>query len=241
MAAAVQLLTIVPVPAAKPDERSVRWAVAWYPLVGLLIAGPACAVWIAAEPLGTVLQGALSLAVWAWMTGFLHIDGLCDTADAVLARKTVKQRLRILHDTKTGAFALAATAITLIVKFAALSELWTATGILVVPVVARTWVTVQMIAFRLYEGSKLGAGNLPSKAAVATALLLGGSATAAVAWIQEIAMLDVLMIHGLTFGLFFALGFWFSRRLGGLGGDPWGASIELAEAILLVAFVGAAV
>ena len=51
-------------------------------------------------------------------SGFLHIDGFMDTSDAVLSRRPVEDKLRILKDPHTGAFAVIMTAALFILQFA---------------------------------------------------------------------------------------------------------------------------
>src|SRR5262245_48439166 len=77
------LLTVLPVGGS-------RWApvraVAWYPAVavvlGALLAGAAA---VSFEWLSPLLAAALVVALWAVLTGALHLDGLADTADAAFA------------------------------------------------------------------------------------------------------------------------------------------------------------
>ena len=50
---------------------------------------------------------ALLLAVCPWLcTGFLHLDGYMDVCDAVLSRRDLATRQRILKDSHCGAFAV---------------------------------------------------------------------------------------------------------------------------------------
>ncbi len=50
---------------------------------------------------------ALVLAAVPWLaTGFLHLDGYMDVCDAVLSRRDLATRQRILKDSHCGAFAV---------------------------------------------------------------------------------------------------------------------------------------
>src|SRR5690606_41444159 len=80
---ALQFLTRLPVrlpglPTAQENGRSLLW----YPLVGLLIGSLLVLAWLLLQGVSTGLQAALLLAIWVWLSGGLHVDGLADTADA---------------------------------------------------------------------------------------------------------------------------------------------------------------
>ena len=50
---------------------------------------------------------ALLLAAFPWLcSGFIHLDGFMDVCDAVLSRRDLEQRQRILKDSHCGAFAV---------------------------------------------------------------------------------------------------------------------------------------
>ena len=60
------------------------------------------------------------LAVFPFfVTGFLHLDGYMDTSDAVLSRRPLEDKLRILKDPHTGAFSVIMIAFLFILQFAA--------------------------------------------------------------------------------------------------------------------------
>ena len=96
----------IPCPKKIWRESARRRMVACLPLVGL-IAGLVWAgcVWLSAFlplPLGALLCAA---APWL-VTGFLHLDGFMDVCDAVLSRRDLETRQRILKDSHCGAFAV---------------------------------------------------------------------------------------------------------------------------------------
>ena len=76
------------------------------PFVGLAVGG----VWVLAAYLARFLPatvGGLLLAAAPWLaTGFLHLDGFMDVCDAVLSRRDLPERRRILKDSHCGAFAV---------------------------------------------------------------------------------------------------------------------------------------
>ncbi|PID53263.1 MAG: adenosylcobinamide-GDP ribazoletransferase, partial [Micrococcales bacterium] len=108
---AVGFLTVIPVPHHPVRDRDFSRASGYYPLAGYLIgATVAATLWAASLVLPPVVTGALAGAVWLGVTGMLHIDGLVDSADAVLAAKPPAERLRIFDDVHVGAFGVGAGA-----------------------------------------------------------------------------------------------------------------------------------
>ena len=96
----------IPCPCKRWDERARQKMLVCLPLVGLVVGG----VWAV---LALLLRGApvglraLLLAVCPWLcTGFLHLDGYMDVCDAILSRRDLATRQKILKDSHCGAFAV---------------------------------------------------------------------------------------------------------------------------------------
>ena len=98
----------IPCPCRIWDEKARPHMVACLPLTG----GVVGLVWAAmawllqrlgcAAPLRAVL---LAAAPWL-VTGFLHLDGYMDVCDALLSRRDLATRQKILKDSHCGAFAV---------------------------------------------------------------------------------------------------------------------------------------
>src|SRR5919109_1456792 len=99
---ALGLLTILPV--CYDAQRISARALAWYPLIGLLMG----VVLVAARELTRfvlpdLVATVLVVALWVVITGGLHLDGFSDACDALFAAATHERRLEILHDVHLGA------------------------------------------------------------------------------------------------------------------------------------------
>ncbi|HBN52971.1 MAG TPA: adenosylcobinamide-GDP ribazoletransferase [Stenotrophomonas sp.] len=228
----IQFLTRLPTPQVKDfrDDDLSRAAV-YNPLVGAIIGA------LLALPLFLIadrpwLAGVLTLLLWVWVTGALHLDGLGDVADAFGAAHRDPQRfLEVLKDPHMGVFGVVTLVMQLLLKFVLLTELaasplWL--GIVLVPAWAR-WGTLWLI--RLLPPLH-GAGlaerfswQLSVRAVWLWALPLA-AVTAFVAWPLLLALLLVPLIAA-----------WWRKRLGGISGDCLGASIEVTETLLLLALV----
>lgn len=105
-ATAVQFLTRIPLPSSEhASSAALRRAPAYFPLVGALI-GLSTAVVLGAASLlwPTWLAVIVALAVEARLTGALHEDALADFCDAFGGGWTRDDVLRILKDSRIGAY-----------------------------------------------------------------------------------------------------------------------------------------
>lgn len=73
-------------------------------LVGLLCGVGLWLVWLVCGLLhvSSVLFGVLAVASGVLITGGIHLDGFCDTADALYSRRPQEEKLRILKDPNCG-------------------------------------------------------------------------------------------------------------------------------------------
>ncbi|MEG2387265.1 MAG: adenosylcobinamide-GDP ribazoletransferase [Clostridia bacterium] len=98
----------LPVPHVDFSDDNRRWSMAFFPVVGLVIAG-ASLIWLAicdALALGEFLRGAVGCLIPLFISGGLHMDGFMDTMDAIASWQTRERRLEILKDSHVGAFAV---------------------------------------------------------------------------------------------------------------------------------------
>jgi len=105
---------------AAPDRK----AVAWFPAVGALVGGVVgLAWWGAAEIWPPLLAAIVAVAVDAGLTGMLHLDGLADSADGLLAPMSRERRLAVMSDPNAGAFAVVVVVLVLALRVGALAAL----------------------------------------------------------------------------------------------------------------------
>ncbi len=198
---AIGFLTTFPVPKlGEVQAGEMRAASAYYPLAGYLIGAVlALVAWLAAA-LPDGLQGAVLLGIWLACTGMLHLDGLLDSADALLAMKPPAQRLRILGDVHLGSFAFGVGFVVLLLKLLASSP---APGLLLaLPALVRFGLLLPMNLFPAARPEGLGAGSREGR--VLPALLIALPAMAAFPWVALGTLAAMLL-----------LAYWAARRLGG--------------------------
>ena len=98
----------VPCPYRKWDDALRGAMLLCFPLIGALIGGIWAAVsWLLMRAACPPLLTAVFLtAVPFLLTGFIHLDGFMDCCDAILSRRDLEERRKILKDSRTGSFAV---------------------------------------------------------------------------------------------------------------------------------------
>lgn len=245
--AALGLFSVLPVPphARHPAAGVLRWL----PVVGLLLGSlaylPALAVWRGAGEGSPLLGAALVVTALALLTRGLHLDGTADLADGLGSGRPAERALAIMRRPDVGAFGVAAVGCVLLLQVTALGSVLAASsvpvGVLAVALATTTGrVSVLHAASRpAAAGSSLGVLVTGSVAPVVrwgtTAVLLlaaagaravtGGSAGQVLWWIAAVVV--ALLVAAL-------LARHAARRLDGVNGDVFGASVELSTTGTLV-------
>lgn len=232
---AIRFMTIIPIPYRHDEDLDqVAKASIFFPLVGLMLGSLQVGVFLVLAYAGLEILAVVSLTVSSvLLTGGLHLDGLADTADGLGGGKDPESRLRIMKDSRIGAFGALTLLCLLLVKTAAFFEL---TGhllaILTAPMAARA---IMILTFKLFKTARPGGmGEFFQKrctlfepiggllySLTATYLLIG---TAGILSFTITLVLALLIAH------------FFSRRLGGLTGDTYGAITELSELLFIICY-----
>ncbi|GGD67548.1 adenosylcobinamide-GDP ribazoletransferase [Paenibacillus nasutitermitis] len=247
--AAFQFMTRLPVPLEIPFTPAVlAKSVVYYPLVGAVIGGIAGAAgWFLSLWVPVLPSSVLILLIWTVLSGALHLDGLMDTADGVLSYRSREKMLEIMKDSRVGAMGVIAVIILMLLKFSTLAALlesegrWTDAVPLMVMACgwSRLWVVVSMVGWpfaRPGEGLAILFSKVRrSQVSVTVVVQLTLAAAAGMAWglsLPELGLI-VLVQGALTLLCGMLLSRYFTRRLGGLTGDTYGALIEILECMLL--------
>ena len=212
----------IPCPKKIWSESARRRMLACLPLVGLIAGG----VWALCAWLGGFLPrpiGALLCAAAPWLvTGFMHLDGFMDVCDAVMSRRDMETRQRILKDSHCGAFAVICMVLLALGQW---SVFLSAEGIALWPLalvpVGLTDHRDGLYPLRKYtrQYSAMERGGAP---VVFAALVLAAACiTAALVW-DSFAPLAAAAVY--------ALAAWYGvKQLGGMSGDVSGFALTLAE------------
>lgn len=231
-----RFLTRLPFPDCRFDRADLGRSVVYYPLVGLLIGVLlAAAGWmLSAWP--EAVGATLVLILWIWLTGILHLDGLADSADALIGGLGSRERsLEIMKDSAIGTAGVVALIMVLVSKWAGLQALLSHGGLnelLCVPVLARALLLVLFLTTPCARKDGLAVELV---AALPRRLAWGGVGLACIGGIFILGPAAVLAC-GFAVGLLYLLRHIMMNRLGGVTGDTAGALVELTEAGLLLLF-----
>jgi adenosylcobinamide-GDP ribazoletransferase len=112
----------IPLPFYIWNEKYTAVMIACFPLVGIVIGTVwwLVAVLLSFLNLPMILTAAALTIVPFLVTGFIHLDGYMDTNDALLSRRPMEDRLRILVDPRVGAFAVAMLCVLFLLQFSAM-------------------------------------------------------------------------------------------------------------------------
>jgi adenosylcobinamide-GDP ribazoletransferase len=236
---ATAFLTTLPLPLSPTDAaQPVGAAVRAFPLVGVVIGGAGAAVYALADLLGLAsgLAAILAIAAMMALTGGLHEDGLADTADGLGGRERTA-RLAIMHDSRIGTYGVLALLIVVLIRIDAVSYVGSPGEVLrfLVAAAAGSRASMPAIMYMLHparaEGMGYQAGRPDHRRAVDAGVL---GATIVVLTIGPIAGLAAIAAAAMAT---VALGWLAQRRLGGFTGDTLGATQQMSEIAIILAYL----
>ena len=231
--AALQFLTIFPWAAGTPRSAGDLGAAAiFFPVVGFLLGAILLLADIALKPFApAILSSVILVAVLAWLTRALHLDGLADTFDGLGAGGDRERMLSAMDDSRTGAFGVVAVVLLLFLKIHALeaieAERWRA--LLAAPALGR-WAMV-LHGYRSVA-TKTGLGSTFIEH-LKTKHLIFATFIALVLSVAVLRGAGIVMMFVLA-AFSIASKKYFHRRLGGVTGDTFGAVGEISETLVLV-------
>lgn len=130
---AFSMFSRIPVPKAEWNAKNMRYMIAFFPLVGAVI-GVLIIGWgefAASIKMSKVLFACGLTLIPAAVTGGIHLDGFCDTADALSSHAAPERKREILKDPHIGAFAVISVTGYMLLYFALCCELALSQGMLV--------------------------------------------------------------------------------------------------------------
>ena len=122
----------IPMPHFKWDPKALQYSMCAFPLVGAVIGAGEFAIWYLFGFLlqwSEVFTAALLTVFPILITGGIHMDGFLDTVDAKSSYKSKEEKLQILKDPHTGAFAIIRGCLYFLIYFGCMYELVTASSV----------------------------------------------------------------------------------------------------------------
>ena len=242
VALAFSLFSRLPAPKVTWEPESMRYALAALPLVGLVF-GAALAGWAwlcGALAIGKTLFAAGMALLPPFVSGGIHMDGFCDTVDALSSHASPERKREILKDPHAGAFAVLGVTAYLLAAFALYTEL---------PLTPRAILLACLIpACARAAGALIGFSAASDGTGLLHALRGASAKRAAVAVLAVwcvllaagLAVISPLVGGGMTL-LALACAFLTLRmakkQFGGVSGDIAGFCIQVCELAMLVGLI----
>lgn len=232
----------IPSPWKKWDENALDKMLVFLPVIGLIVGG----VWALAAYLSSLILGypragiiaAILMAVPWITTGFIHLDGFMDVCDAVLSRRDLETRQKILKDPHAGSFAVISLGLLIVFSIMVLGSWWYEASKLIplalIPVSTRACAGIAVLGLAPMSTSQYSRER-DKRLMIPLAVMLAAA----------IALPAVFMgLNGLAPAAA-ALGYWLfclygKKQLGGMNGDISGFALTMGEFIgmLILVFVG---
>jgi adenosylcobinamide-GDP ribazoletransferase len=233
--AAVQFLTRIPMPYLPFYTDSLSRAVKFFPAVGLVVGSAAALLHQLLTPhLPRLVAPLIVIAFLVSITGCLHEDGLADTVDGFGRGSSREQILIILRDSRIGSYGGAALTLSLFARVLLLASL-PLTQIpqyLITAHVLCRWTTLLLSYYfasarSQQDQARAGQGARIVKFTTRGTLIVGSIFSLAICTFalrtHAAAAIATTILVTLLSGLYY------QRRIGGVTGDCFGATNQLAE------------
>lgn len=239
LAVAFSMYSRLPMPQFEWGEKNLRWSLAFLPVVGAVLAAVMYAALCLFRffGLGGVFFAAAAVLIPVLFTGGIHLDGFCDTCDALASHAGREKRLEIMKDPHVGAFGVIYTCSLLIFQFGAWFRVYEKPGILfcvlAAMVVSRALSALAIINLPKARGTGLAATfSEYAQKKPATAILAALAAFCLI--LPAIFLGPVAAVPAAAeLAAFFIFTLWAKKRFGGITGDLAGFFISLCEALAL--------
>jgi adenosylcobinamide-GDP ribazoletransferase len=234
---ALQFLTRIPVPSEPYKVDSLARSVKFFPLVGAVVGGSAALLNLLLAPhLPRAIAALLVVIYLVMVTGCLQEDGLADVADGFGGGRDRTQILLILRDSRIGSYGATALALSLLGRVLLISSLPLATvaPYLISAHLLCRWTVLPLSYFlpaarpSSPEGFNGQGARIASLTSIGT--LIGGTLFAfalTACLLRRHAILPIICVMVLTL----LAGLYYKRRIGGITGDCFGATMQLAEIV----------
>ena len=224
----------LPMPQVAWSENNMKYAVCFFPLIGGVVGGLLLGwCWLCqALALTPALRAAGGVVIPLLVSGGIHMDGWCDTADALASHQERARKLEILKDSHTGAFAVIACGGWLLLDFGALTQpsAWPSWGVIALGfVLSRALSGLALNNFpKARPGGMLQSFARPARrgavsAAMAGYLLLAGGGMVVLSPVSGGVALGAALV---CFGYYRWMAY---RQFGGVTGDLAGFFLQLCE------------
>jgi len=237
------LFSKIPMPRVVWTKENTRYLICAFPFVGVAI-GLLLWVWLWLSNLlafGTIIFAAGLTFIPIAVTGGIHLDGFCDTVDALASHAEPERKREILKDPHTGAFAVIFACVYLLTYFALCTE---------APREVKTVLVLGMIHIMIRSTVGFGVLYYPAMTSQGLFYTIGSSSNRKIAaiilWsiyalfaaiLTLIAGFVGIVITMVTIICAMYIYLMSKKKFGGMNGDISGYWLQIAELAALAAFI----
>ncbi len=236
----MSMFSRIPVPQVEWNEENMKYMLCGFPLVGAAI-GLLFWVWMwlcGVLNFGLAVRAAGLTAIPVLISGGIHLEGFCDTTDALASRAEPERKRQIMKDSHVGAFAVIALGLYYLLYFAFCFELnitlRSLTLLSLSPVLSRSASGLTVIFFPSSKNEGLFRSFRDTADRTAAAVVLFAFAVASMTlmlfYLPLAAMLMLLLVAVALLALYLIS--W--RQFGGMSGDLAGWFLTVAELLMLI-------
>ena len=242
--ASFTFLTRIPVGGFPYPPKTWEWISIWFPLVGAFLGSIQALIWVGLDGHSDPTRAIIVVIVGLLVTGGFHEDGLSDSVDALGGAYDKENVMRILKDSRIGAFGALALIVALMLKVSLLVDLGVLApvGLILGQSLSRALPVVQLGIQPYARRDDPQSKSRDVARSGRPQALLAGAWVAAIAWCAFtwgvptpgiIGALLAMLVVGIVLGVYF------QRRAGGLTGDFMGSLQQVSELGILFALVSA--
>lgn len=243
---ALSMYSRLPMPRITWSEAGMKYALCFFPVVGVVIGAAMTGFWLLAGQLGLepVTTACIATALPLLVTGGIHMDGFLDTVDARSSCQDRQKKLEILKDPHTGAFAIIGCGVYLLLYVGVSAQLRAAAfpAAAGIYVMTRALSGLSVVAFPKAKKDGL-ASTFAAGAQERTVQVLMGlwAAAAAVFFWCTAGPVCAAVLTGAAAVTFFWYYRMAMREFGGMTGDLAGYFLQIAELVMLAVLAAASI
>jgi len=239
--------SILPCPYKKWDSDLKNLMLVFLPILGGIIGIIWYALWWVFNWAGLPipLMAALLTVYPFFISGFMHLDGFMDCSDAILSRKPVEEKQKILKDSHVGAFSVISIVMLFLLFFAAMWSLpadnHTMLALIFIPMISRSASAVAVLAYEPLDHSQYKQGFDRKRNAKNIFMVTLISLLVIAASIGLFIISHMILVGVLSAAIVAQLACRYARKqLGGMSGDISGYALTLSElaGIMMIAIMG---
>lgn len=237
---AISMFTVIPLPRYEWDDEGGKNIMKFYPVIGLIVGFIWYGIYKLLTIIGasTMVTASIILIVPYIITGMLHLDGFMDVCDALLSRRNKEEKLRILKDPHTGAFAVISVIMLFIINFGGIYTIVDLNrnilGLIIIPIISRSLMGYLLLSKESMKSSSLGAFFKQGTGKVDKIILIIGLIVSSIIMAVLFGIKGIISVIAMcTISIFLVNNA--CKEFDGMSGDSAGYGLVIAETIGVLA------